>query len=306
MSFSREPISTVEEQDPYLFSIQLNTEDENRGFHRKNYPGEIQRPNVVDDCCLGLQLKGRIDRIIHGWETDGGNPATLVVFGFRFHGINESRRFKQASITITFQNKLKRDADPEVIALWPNGDFTLGQPTQVAIEDVHGADTSVGVTSGAIIQPNVQATVKWERKKGYSREVRASLTGSIILDMAIRDYGEDNAVYLTIHEDTAAAAGLITDFRVAVLLRRRNDDQFSATVKLQAKAHFFYNAIKGLRNISGFSPVNDPVIFQPGIQYVRPAGFLKDELRREVDERNLTEANLEGFAGVLGTAILLV
>ncbi|QYT04589.1 hypothetical protein H0G86_011491 [Trichoderma simmonsii] len=298
--------SMKEETDPFSFNIQLNTEEENRGFHGKNYLGEVQRHNVIDDCCLGLLLKGRIDRIIHGWETEGGNPATLVIFGFRFHGISEARRFKQATITITFQDEKKReDADPEVIAMWPDGDFTLGRPTQVTIGDSQGAKATMGLSGGPPIQPTAQATLKWERKKEYTKESRASLTGSTMLNMAIRDYGGDNAAYLTIREDSAAASGIITDFRVAVLLRRQNQtDRFSATVSLKAKAHFFYNAIRVLRDISGFSPANDPVVFQPGVQYLRVSNFLNDELADGVDERNLTQTKLEGLAGVLGTTVL--
>ncbi|UKZ82547.1 hypothetical protein TrVFT333_010336 [Trichoderma virens FT-333] len=307
MSASSRTRSIPEEADPFSFNIQFNAEEENRGFHRKNYAGEIQRHNVVDDYCLGLLLKGRIDRIIHGWETEGGNPATLVIFGFRFHGISETRRFKQATITITFQDEKKRDdEDPEVIAMWPDGDFTLGKPTQVAMEDTRGAEANVGISGGTPIQP--QVALKWERKRGYTKESRASLTGSTILNMSIREYGEDNAAYLTIREDSAAASGLITEFRVAVLLRRRNQtDKFSATINLKAKANFLYNTFRGLRDISGFSPANDPVIFQPGIQYLRTnSDFLNGELAGEVDEKNLTKAKLEGLAGVLSTTVLSV
>lgn len=119
--------------DLFSFEVQLNTEDAGREFHRYNDGDEIQRPDVVDDCCSNLLLMARIDRIIHGNETENGSPATLVIFGFRFHGISEMRRFKRAIITITFRDEQKRSgaADPEVIALWPNGDFTLGEPTVV-------------------------------------------------------------------------------------------------------------------------------------------------------------------------------
>src|SRR5271155_2060105 len=110
--------STTEEKDEFSFGIQLNTVAEDRDYHRKNYDDEIQRPDVIDDICKGLLLQARIDRIVHGHETENGNPATLVVFGFRFHGIDENRRFRQAIITILFQDEMKRtEADPEVIAL---------------------------------------------------------------------------------------------------------------------------------------------------------------------------------------------
>lgn len=136
------------------------------------------------------------------------------------------------------------------------------------------------------------------------------MTGSIILDQKIRNTGRNNAVRLTISENTTTRSGIITDSRAAVLLRRKNVvDRFAATVKIKAKAHFLYNAIKGLRDISGFSPGNDPVIFVPGQLYLRQttmAGPLETKLDVEVDEKNLNAARLDDLLGVLGTTVVSV
>jgi len=301
--------SATEENDPFSFNIQLNTDGEDRDFHRKNDGDEIQRPDVIDDCCLDLLLQGRIDRIVHGHETKDGKPATLVVFGFRFHGIDKSRRFQRAIVTILFQDEQNRNrADPEVIALWPNGTFTLGEPTEITVDKTVGGDAGLNLTGGTVVQGGANASRKWEEKKSYKKTDRATLTGSIILDTSVRESGKNNAVRLTINEDTTATSGLVTDFRAAVLLRRKNDtDNFLCTVKIKARANFLYNAIRGLRDISGLSPGNDPVKFKPGQQYLREATlsrFLEDKLAEHVDEENLNTANLDGLAGVLGTTAL--
>lgn len=305
------PVTPTEEKDPFAFNIQLNTEEEGRDFRRYNDGDEDQRPDVIDDCCLDLLLQGRIDRILHGWETEGGAPATLVVFGFRFHGINEQRRFKQATITVSFQDEEKRArSDPVVTALWPNGDFTLGEPTQIDVEETRGGEAGADVTGGTVVQAGGHATLKWERKQGYKKTDRSTLTGSIVLDTSIREYGPNNAVRLTINENASVESGLVTDFRAAVLLTRKNDkDRFRATVKIKAKGNFLYNAIRGLRDISGLSPPNDPVKFKPRVQYLRPAtlaGFLEEKLAEEIDENNLNAAKLDGLAGVLSTTVLTV
>ncbi|KAI0437935.1 hypothetical protein F4803DRAFT_536873 [Xylaria telfairii] len=299
-----------EVQDPFSFSIQLNTEEEDRDFRRYNDGDEIQRPDIVDDCCQGLLLMSRIDRIIHGTETENGSLATLVVFGFRFHGINENRRFKQAIISVTFQDEQKRErADPEVIALWPNGDFTLGDPTEIRVEATDGTEVSLDAQGGVTgAQGGGHIVRKWERKLSYNKLERARLTGSIVLDTSIRRYGRNNSVRLTLREDTKAASGLITDLRAAVLLRRiNNTDRFTATVDIKAKAHFSYNVIRGVRDICRFSSGNDPVIFKPGVQYLRSVSlgdFLESRLQAEVDEHNLTAIKLDEFAGVLGSTTL--
>jgi hypothetical protein len=298
-----------EEKDPFSFDIQLSTEQEDRDWRRKNDGDEIQRADVVDDLCAGLLLQARIDRIVHGHETENGSPATLIVFGFRFHGLDEKRRFKQATITILFQDEKKRTrADPEVIALWPNGDFTLGEPTEIDVEDTKGAEVGADVTGGTVVQAGAHVTRAWERKQSFKKTDRSTLTGSIILDTDIREFGPNNAVRLTINEDTAATSGLVTDFRAAVLLKRKNETGFFlGTVKIKAKAHFAYNAIRGIRDIAAFRPRDDPVKFKPGEQYVRPAtlaGFLEAKLAEKVDEKNLNTTHLDSLAGVLGTTVL--
>lgn len=297
------------ETGQYEINIQLNTEEAGRGFHRSNDGNEIQRPDVVDDLCLGLMVQARIDRIVHGTEKENGGPATLVVFGFRFHGISEKRRFRQSTILITFQGAEKKpQADPEVIGLWPNGDYTLGKVTDIDIEDTTEQEVGADVKISSGFEAGGQYKRRWEHKQKYHTTDRATLTGSIILNTSVRKFGRNNAVRLTIGENTTTKSGIVTDVRAAVLLRRGNDaDHFLANVKITAKANFLYNAVKGVRNVSGFSPANDPVEFKPGEQYLRPATlsrYLEAKLAEEIDEDNLNCARLDDLAGVLGTTAI--
>ena len=288
----------MDEGDDYSFTVFLNTDAEDRSYHNRNDGDEVQRPNIIDDICRDLLIQAQIDRIVHGCEKEDGEPATLAVFGFRFHGLNEKRRFRQAIITILFQDEIKRArADPEVIGLWPNGDFTLGETTHVEIEDTHGGEVGGNV---GIPQAGGQITGKWERKRSYQKTDRATLTGSIILDMTIRDYGPRNAVRLTIKENATASSGLVTDCKVAVLLRRNNDtDRFQAFVKIKAKGDFLYDSVRGLRDLSGNSPANDPVTFKPGIQYQRPGTWAET-----VEEKKLNTEQLDSQVGGLVATVL--
>ncbi|KAL8395726.1 hypothetical protein RB595_003270 [Gaeumannomyces hyphopodioides] len=168
-----------------------------------------------------------------------------------------------------------------------------------------GLETQAGM-AGASVGGHVVR--KWERKRDYKKTTRARLTGSIVLETSIRKYGKNNGFCLTLSEDTKAASGLVTDLRAAVLLRRANDtDRFTATVKIKAKAHFLHNAIKGVRDVSGRSPQNDPVIFKPSVQYLRPSslgGLLEEKLWAEIDENNLNAKELDVFSGVLSSTAL--
>ena len=192
-----------------------------------------------------------------------------------------------------------------MIALWPNGDFTLGETTVIDVEKTLGGE--VGGNVGAP-QGGGQATLKLERKQSYKKSDRMALTGSIMLDMSVRDYGPNNAVRLTIKENATATSGIVTDFRAAVLLRRKNDtDKFRSFVKIKAKGNFVYNTVRGLRDLSGNSPPNDPVVFKPGVQYLRPATlarFMENKLSENVDEGNLNAARLDDLGSVLATTVL--
>ncbi|UKZ77697.1 hypothetical protein TrVFT333_005421 [Trichoderma virens FT-333] len=297
-------------QDSFIFTIPITTIEEERGFHRKNNGNEVQRPDVIDHCCVGLLLVARIDRIIHGWESEGKTPATLVVFGFRFHGLDEKRRFKHATITITFQDEQKRpQADPEVVALWPNGSFILGTPTDISMETTRGGEAGLEVTAGSGIQGGAHAIQRWEQKQSYNKTDQATLTGSIILDTNIREYGPNNAVRITLKENSTTASGLITDFRAAILLRRTSDSEiFVGTVKVKAKANFLYNSIRGIRDLMGLSQAkDDPIRFQPGRQFVRPGTSSRlggEGLAENIDEENLSKAQLGDFGGILNTTVL--
>ncbi|KAL4888373.1 hypothetical protein BDV59DRAFT_211173 [Aspergillus ambiguus] len=302
-----------EEKDEFAFApIQLSTHVEKRGLNRLDDGHEIQRPDVFDDLCQDLQLQTRIDRIVHGFESDGKGPATLVIFGFRFHGLDEKRRFKRALITITFRDEQKRDAyyDPEVISLWPNGNFTLGEPTIVEVQDTHGGEGGADVTAGAMANVGAHTVLRWERTIAFSKEAKSTLTGSITLDTKVRYMGPNNAIRLTISENHAAESAIVTDFRAAVLLRRKSKtDTFMASVNMTAKADFKYNLFRGVRNISGLSPPNGPVRFKPGVQYLRPptlGDVMEAKLRENIDANQLNAVKLDGLAGVLCTTVLTV
>ncbi|KAF5613087.1 uncharacterized protein FTJAE_13966 [Fusarium tjaetaba] len=299
--------SEAKKSDEYSSDIQLDTVTEERGYHSRNREGEIQRPDIVDDICRGLLVQSRIDRIVHGTETKDGEPATLIVFGFRFHGLGKKRRFREATINILFQDADKvEENDPIVATLWPNGDFTLGKPTDIEIEKTRGSEVggNVGAAYGG-----ANGNRTWQRRKNYNVTDRASLTGSVLLDTDVRDWGPPNTVRLTLHEDETAGSGIVTDLRAAVLLIRQNDNyKFTAKVTIDAKADFNYNFAKGVRDLIGLSPANDLVLFNPGTKEWRRrrglARYLEDKLAEDVDVQNLNSKSLDELAGVLGTTVL--
>jgi len=307
--------ATITENDPYTFApIQITTDEEARRKHQYNIKTaegkEIQRPDVVDDLCQGMLLQARIDRIEHGYEKEGVGPATLIIFGFRFHGIDDERRFKKAIINVVFRDEQKRDDyDPVVTALWPNGSYTLGEPTEVETEQRTETELGGDLTGGNVVQGGAHAVRKWEKKMSFTKSDTSRLTGSIALDTSVRYTGPKNAVRLTISENRVAGSGVVTDLRIAVLLLRKNDtDIFESTAKMKGTADFQYNFIRGWRDVTGFSPPNDAVRFKPGVSYLRPATLgdvMETKLAEKIDTNNLNAVKIGDMAGILATTALV-
>lgn len=302
-----------ETNDPFAFTpIQLNTVREEREKHQKNSSPDEVRTDILDDKCLGLLLQARVDRIVHGRAGKSGPPTTLVVFGFRFHGLHGGRRFKSATITVIFGDEKGRgaDYDPKVVALWPNGAFTLGEPTVVQVEDKRGGEVggNVDVTAGAPVTAGGHVVRSWEKKQSFSRKSSSKLTGSIFLDFSVREYGPPNAVLLTLSEDNKAEDGVVADFWAAVLLERKNDtDVFTAKVTMKGKANFLHNVGRLVRDITPFAPANDPVRFKPDTPYLRPptggSTALAGNLSTEIAESDLSADKVAGFAKLLGLTV---
>ncbi|EPS42029.1 hypothetical protein H072_4033 [Dactylellina haptotyla CBS 200.50] len=287
--------------------IQFQTAQGDLGFHNINDGDENQRPDIIDEMCMGMFVQARLDRVVHGTETQGGEPATLIVFGFRFHGLHKERRLRTAEIKILFQDEKKRARkDPVVVGMWPNGEFTLTE-TPVKMRNLTGGE--VGGEAGAV---GLAATValKLERETEYQYNDRSTITGSIILDLKVRNYGPKNAVRLTLTEDESNKTGVVTDLRVPVLVLRKgaDTDRFGVFVKITATGNFLQNTAWGLRNLC-HAPANDPVWMKPGLDYLRAptlASALEEKLAAEVEKDALGKllSNLEDFGAALGTTKL--
>ncbi|KAF3315940.1 hypothetical protein TWF173_003135 [Orbilia oligospora] len=255
------------EGDQYSFKIPLGPTGEDFQLHTKNGVGEIQRASIIDDSsCSGLHLQAEIDRIVHGTDTENGVPATLIVFGFHLNGFNDNRRIKSATIEILFQDLQKRVPDeghyydPEVIALWPQEVLQLSE-TSVEIQETKGVEAD-----------------------------KATIHGSIRLDFDVRKHGPKNAIRLQLHENKTGRTGVVNHTRAVVLLQRKNQDQFTATVKVDTSADILSNAKRTLQNLFGMAEENDPVIFKPGVDYISRSISLDPSagaLGAYIDDKNL-------------------
>ncbi|KAF4210304.1 hypothetical protein CNMCM6805_009612 [Aspergillus fumigatiaffinis] len=277
------------EQIP-LFTIPLDVVQDSAGYHTKNEPGERQRQNIIDDLCSGFLLQATLQGAVHGTLTPGGDPATLLVMQFYFQGHTAKRRFRTAEIKIIFADqKSPLYADPEVMGLWPQGDFSFN-PSEVDVNDSKGG--SAAITGGP---PGVQLALSgsWTRNKDRKGNYRASLKGARRIEG--RDWGKQNVVRIILEENGDQKEGIIPSISTAILLKRKAADAcFTAQVEVQAQSDIRYATAMRIRDLSGNSPVNDPVVFDPNCQ---PTMAVKDA-------SNLEGEKLESFVTAISTTVL--
>lgn len=283
-----------QQTSPEHFSIQLTPaySQTQARFHTLNQGDEIQRENITDDTTSGLLIQADLEKVIHGDECPGGAAATLIVLLFRFHGINRRRRFREVQVTIHFEDEKEPLLhDPEVIAIWPDREYTLNEGTPVTVEETRSLE---GGASAGAMGSEATAAGKWEVKTTAEKVEWAVLAGSRI--RMGRNYGKRNAVSLSLYENKSQRSGVVRDFRAAVLLRLHDDtDRFVGHFSINALADLRYSAARGLHELLG-DRKNDPVIFKKGVQFYGPAGqegsaqTISDKDLRSVDLRQLGDA----------------
>ncbi|KAL4960197.1 uncharacterized protein BDV14DRAFT_148270 [Aspergillus stella-maris] len=277
-------------QQTPLLTIPLDVVQDSAGYHTRNEPGERQRENIIDDLCSGFLLQATLQGTVHGTLTPGGDPATLLVMQFLFQGHTAKRRFRTAEIKIKFADqKCPLDDDPEIIDLWPQGNFTFN-PSEVDVNDSKGGSATV---SGGIPGASLELTGNWARSTGKKRNHAASLRGARRIEG--RDWGKQNVVRITLEENGDQKEGIIPAISTAVLLKRKDADAcFTAQVEVQAQADIRYATAMRIRDVSGKSPVTDPVVFDPTCQQTLSVG----------DATHLEAETLEAFATATSTTVL--
>ncbi|KAL4881676.1 hypothetical protein BJY04DRAFT_218118 [Aspergillus karnatakaensis] len=249
-------------QEKQLLTIPLDVVQDSAGYHTRNEAGERQRESIIDDLCSGFLLQASLQGTVHGTLTPGGAPATILVIQFYFQGHTARRRFRTAEIKIRFADQERPlYEDPEVVALWPQGDFSFNA-TEMEVNDSRGVSATV---SGGIPGVGLQLSGNWTRSTGRKSNHQASLKGARRIEG--RDWGKHNVVRITLAENDEQKEGIIPAVSTAILLRRKAADaRFSAHVDVQAQADVRYATAMKIRDLSGNNPVNDPVVFDPDCQ----------------------------------------
>ncbi|KAJ5693000.1 hypothetical protein N7462_002423 [Penicillium macrosclerotiorum] len=272
-------------------TIPLLPEQDGAGYHTRNGPGELQRPTIIDDLCAGLLLQVELQGAVHGTLSRGGDPATLLVVKFYFQGRTEKRRFRSAEIKIRFADEQQPlQEDPEVLALWPEGDFTFNE-SQVDLSDSKSGGANLSGGAGAF-QMGLNGT--WTRTQGRQLKERASINGARRIEG--RDWGARNVVRLILDENRGQEGGIVSTLSTAILVKRKYATQrFIAQIEVTAQADMKYATASKIRELSGKTPLNDPVVFDPKCE---------PTIAAVEDASNLAAESLESLASIISTTVL--
>lgn len=137
--------------------------------------------------------------------------------------------------------------------------------------------------------PRLGATLGWELSRSFEREYCATVVG--VARIVGRNEGGRNQARWDLVENPSAADGIPSLLRVAVLVKREGDEDFTATVGVKSKVDWKQSVVSKFQDLVGATPKDDPVIFRPGLE---PVG----EVPVGADVQNLAGWDLEGFSAV--------
>lgn len=262
------------------FAISLErTGDAGSSFRTQNMPGQLQRQSLVDrGSNSDFTVQGDLINVIHGQFSPDGKPATLIVAEFRFLTADSSRRFRAATIELQFAESLDPNSkgfdDPEVVRIAPVGNNSLN-PTQEAWTSTR---TSSASAEAGVDFAKLGGSLSWEISKSFEKEYRAVVNGAIRIEG--RNYGMKNQARWNLLENESSRDGIPSLLRTGVLLIRKDNEDFLATIKIKAKVDILHSLHSKFQNLLGTTPKDDPVFFDPDLPPVGevPEGLELDNL----------------------------
>ncbi|KAK2024171.1 hypothetical protein LX32DRAFT_666857 [Colletotrichum zoysiae] len=270
-------------EDAMSFTLELRPEGQSGGYHVRNRPGEIQRvaatqfhsgPRKRPAFNVGANARA----IIHGTLDEMSNtPATLLIYDFSFLS-HRSTRIKSASISFEFRAKRgSASLGPTVVAVAPFGKHTTMQTTETVTNTI-GADG--GLSGGAVV--NVNAGLHTEKSVEKTTTHAAEIVGNNPCD----EWSNYFLAQWSLDENKSQRSGIVTLFRVCILLTRDTDEEFD----LVPDVHVRPNLTTRLGSLVAFRRSDDPIRMAPTNN---PFNTLEKDL---VQERwHLGDLNLDGL-----------
>lgn len=259
-------MSSLDLEEPLSsLTVSLDPVGEGDEFHTRNLSSEdwerhrvIQRTSdCVDVLCDLMHVRhGNL-----GADQDADDLATFMVFRVRFDPRKSSRRVLNARVNIEFfpADRAVGDA-PELEAIAPEERWTL-LPTKDQESVTRGGELSLGVSQIA------SANGKLNMEKTTTMDITdaTTVTGSMNLGTGM-DAGAYTCASWTLIENKTRQSGVPDSVRVALLVKRENDEPFNAKVTLEAEYDFKTTFQRFWKKV----PLDDPILFNPKAEPNKP------------------------------------
>ncbi|PWW79615.1 hypothetical protein C7212DRAFT_341883 [Tuber magnatum] len=230
-------------------SIRLPLEEcgePNAGFWNRNDPSNLYQRDKLLQLGSKFTVQADLALVIHGSETPSGDPATLIYIKYDFVSESRTRHFRGAAIEFRFFTKARSGTTP------------------VLEPEVAGGSITREISDTTHVQR--KATIRGTKKSSDPYK-----------------YGINDIARWKISENPTDP-GIPTNFTTAVLLRRKTQDSFAATIQIDAEIGARYKLEQAWDKLWGNKPVVDPVYFNPSLE---PRGSMP--VPEGLDTQNLKE-----------------
>jgi len=281
---------SMEEDSAELPSFEIGlvpAGDKGSSFRTQNDPSApYQRSNYVERNNSAIDIRCSCLDVIHGlMSAESEKFATLVILQFQFNTRKRARRVQSVNISLEFGGMNPGESGPEVFAIAPVGNLSL-VPTVHQVSVTTSGTVSVG--GGGPV--TTSGSVGWSKSITGDKTDHTTVMGSI--DLIGRNYGPSNCASWTLLENATAKTGVPNSMRTAILLKRKDMNQFKCVVKINASV----DIMSTLGKVFGGKGKDDPVLFDPEMD---PTNKLQ---KYDVDE--LGSFNLESVCDVTFGTVL--
>ena len=233
--------------------ISLNkTGERGSGYHIRNDPSAPHQRQTVIERRGAIDIRCKSREVVHGYlSPESDDFASFLVYDLHIDPTKLARRVAWARITFEFSNSVPGAAGPEIYAIAPQGRFTT-LPTTQEESFRKGGDVKVDTSPLGI---KVGGSFKWEKTVKRTTSDHTMLVGSTVSN----GYGKEVGADWVLHENKLTKDGVPSFMRIAMLLKRKDDNEFLSKVTVEVKADWKTE----LTHFFGSTQKDDPILFDP-------------------------------------------
>lgn len=225
---------------------------------RNNPPDEIQRPVITDRQDAMFTVYVELASCVHGTLTPGGVPASLIIFQYEIHCLQDNHVVNSLKTELEFAQT--GTGSPIVIAYVPYIQRTF-HATTGTVDHSHGFEIAAGVEFAPAM-----ADIRYSAEKGKSHE--QEYFDKVESGRHYRTSEKrHHSVWWRYSHNPDQNHGIVPAFRTGILLRRADTKPFCATLSLELDAGFRYKAGRKVKDFFGrqTEEEDDVINFDPSV-----------------------------------------